>query len=191
MQPKEKVMGNWATENSNAGALKRYTPRDLTDSKDFARELQNIDNNQTLTIMDKYKSKKQLMRAVYTAKQDEINHHLDSFQNYLLARKDVESKTIALEAQKAIMLLEKDQLQLMKDIGLSHSDEISDTLIKAGTMQTEKLLQVKEAPIEAGIKLMTMQNIRTVWDKTNKRIMENVDTYMDELQQRENNLKRL
>ncbi|MDA3941881.1 MAG: hypothetical protein PF693_21640 [Spirochaetia bacterium] len=184
-------MGNWATENSNAGALKRYTPRDLTDSKDFARELQNIDNNQTLTIMDKYKSKKQLMRAVYTAKQDEINHHLDSFQNYLLARKDVESKTIALEAQKAIMLLEKDQLQLMKDIGLSHSDEISDTLIKAGTMQTEKLLQVKEAPIEAGIKLMTMQNIRTVWDKTNKRIMENVDTYMDELQQRENNLKRL
>jgi hypothetical protein len=184
-------MGNWATENSNTGALEKYTPRDLTNQKDFARELQNIDNNQTLTIMDKYKSKKQLMRAVYTAKQDEINHHLDSFQNYLLARKDVESKTIALEAQKAIMILEKDQLQLMKDIGLSHSDEISNTLIKAGTMLTEKLQQVQDAPIEDEIKQMTMENIRTVWTKTNKRIMENVDTYMDELQQRESNLKRL
>ena len=184
-------MGNWSTENSNAGALEKYTPRDLTNQKDFARELQSIDNNQTLTIMDKYKSKKQLMRAVYTAKQDEINHHLDSFQNYLLARKDVESKTIALEAQKAIMILEKDQLQLMKDIGLSHSDEISNTLIKAGTMLTEKLKQVQEAPIEPEIKQMTMENIRTVWTKTNRRIMENVDTYMDELQERESNLKRL
>ena len=184
-------MGNWATENSNAAALEKYTRRDLTNQKDFARELQNIDNNQTLTIMDKYKSKKQLMRAVYSAKQDEINHHLDSFQNYLLARKDVESKTIALEAQKAIMILEKDQLQLMKDIGLSHSDEISNTLIKAGTMMTEKLLQVQDAPMEPEIKQMTMENIRTVWNKTNMRIMENVDTYMDELQERENNMKRL
>ncbi|MCF6335414.1 MAG: hypothetical protein L3J12_06710 [Spirochaetales bacterium] len=178
-------------ENSNAGALEKYTPRNLTNQTDFARELQSIDNNQTLTIMDKYKSKKQLMRAVYTAKQDEINHHLDSFQNYLLARKDVESKTIALEAQKAIMILEKDQLQLMKDIGLSHSDEISNTLIKAGTMLTEKLRQVEEAAIEPDIKKMTMENIRTVWTKTNMRIMENVDTYMDELQEREKNLKRL
>ena len=178
-------------DNSNAGALEKYTPRNLTNQKDFARELQSIDNNQTLTIMDKYKSKKQLMRAVYSAKQDEINHHIDSFQNYLLARKDVESKTIALEAQKAIMILEKDQLQLMKDIGLSHSDEISNTLIKAGTMLTEKLRQVEEAVIEPDIKKMTMENIRTVWTKTNMRIMENVDTYMDELQEKESNLKRL
>jgi len=191
MQPKEKIMGNWAIENNNSGALEKYTPRDLTNQKDFARELQNIDNNQTLTIMDKYKSKKQLMRAVYTAKQDEINHHLDSFQNYLLARKDVESKTIALEAQKAIMILEKDQLQLMKDIGLSHLDEISNTLIKAGTMMTQKLLEVQDAPMEPDIKQMTMENIRTVWTKTNMRIMENVDTYMDELQQRKSNLKSL
>jgi len=182
-------MGNWATEN--AGALEKYTPRDLTNQKDFARELQNIDNNQTLTILDTYQSKKQLMRAVYTAKQDEINHHLDSFQNYLLARKDVESKTIALEAQKAIMILEKDQLQLMKDIGLSHSDEISSTLIKAGTMLTEKLKEVQEVPIEPDIKQMTMENIRTVWTKTNRRILENVDTYMDGLPNRESNLKRL
>ncbi len=191
MQPKENIMGNWSTEKSNSAALEKYTPRDLTNQKDFARELQNIDNNRTLTIMDKYKSKKQLMRAVYTAKQDEINHHLDSFTNFLLARKDVESKTIALEAQKVIMILEKDQLQLMKDIGLSHTDEISNTLIKAGTMMTEKLLQVQDAPMEPEIKQMTMENIRTVWTKTNMRIMENVDTYMDELQQRENNLKRL
>lgn len=184
-------MGNGSIVNSNSSALERYTPRDLTNQKDFARELQSIDNNQTLSFLDKRSSKKQLMRAVFMAKQDEINHHLDSFQNYLLARKDVESKTIALEAQKAIMILEKDQLQLMKDIGLSHSDEISNTLIKAGTMLTEKLKQVKDAPIEPEIKQMTMENIRTVWTKTNRRIMENVDTYMDELQERESNLKRL
>ena len=184
-------MGNWMTEEKNVGSLKRYTPRDLTDAKDFARELQGIDNNQALTMVDKYKSKKQLMRAVFMAKQEEINHHLDSFQNYLLARKDVEAKTITLEAQKAIMILEKDQLQLMKDIGLSHSDEISNTLVKAGEMLTEKLQLVQDSPMGIEIKQMTMENIRTVWNKTIKRIMENVDTYMDELQQRENNLKRL
>jgi hypothetical protein len=184
-------MGSWSAEEKNVNSLKRYTPRNLTDTKDFAKELQSINNNQTLTLVDKYKYKKQLMRAVFTAKQEEIDHHLDSFENYLLARKDVEAKTITLEAQKAIMVLEKDQLQLMKDIGLSHSDEISSTLIKAGTMLTAKLQEVQEAPMEDEIKKMTIENIRTVWKKTNTRIMENVDTYMDELQQRENNLKRM
>ena len=86
--------------------LRTYSPRNITDEKDFARELQSIDSNQTLTVWDKFKYKKQLMRAVFTAKQREINGHLDSFENYLLARKDVEAKAITLEAQKAIMNLE-------------------------------------------------------------------------------------
>ena len=56
---------------------------------------------------------------------------------------------------------------------------------------TQKLLEVQDAPMEPDIKQMTMENIRTVWTKTNMRIMENVDTYMDELQQRKSNLKSL
>lgn len=45
--------------------------------------------------------------------------------------------------------------------------------------------------MDPDIKIMIMENIRKVWDKTIVRINENVDTYMDELQVRESNLKRL
>jgi hypothetical protein len=114
---------------------------------------------------------------------------IESFENYLLARKDVEAKSITLEAQKAIMVLEKQQLEMMKAMGLSHSDEISETLIQAGSMLSEKLNKVEESDMPPEIKVSTIKNIRQVWDKTNRRIMESVDTYMDELYEREQGLK--
>ncbi len=178
-------MSNWTGEKNNHTELDRYTPKDLTNAKEFSRELHRIDADQTLTLLDKYKYKKQIMRTVYIAKQKEISHHLDSYENYLMSRKDVEAKTITLEAQKAIMVLEKEQLQMMKDIGLSHSDEISNTLIKAGTMLTEKLEEVEDSEMKPEIKSMVLKNIRTVWDKTNLRILESVDTYMEELYEKE------
>ncbi len=182
-------MGTWVIEDEGGGnelqPMEKYTPRDLTDSKDFSRELRNIDSNQTLTVLDKYRYKKQLMRAVFSAKQKEISHHLDSFENYLLARKDVEGKTITLEAQKAIMYLEKEQLQMMKDIGLAHSEEISNTLIKAGSMLTTKLTEIEASDMLDEIKAMTLKNVRRVWEKTSDRVMKSVDTYMDELYEKE------
>ncbi|ORC37394.1 hypothetical protein B4O97_04170 [Marispirochaeta aestuarii] len=178
-------MGTWSNEKSENRDIQRYAPKDLTNSTEFTKELHSINSNQTLTVLDKHRSKKQLMRAVFAAKQQEISHHLDSYSNYLLARKDVEAKSIALEAQKAIMVLEKEQLKMMKEMGLSHTDEIAETLMKAGLMMTEKLKEVEESRMEAEIKLMTLTNIRRVWDKTNSRIMESVDTYMDELWEKE------
>jgi hypothetical protein len=171
--------------NMNENALQKYAPRDLTDNRDFSRELRDIDSNQTLTMLDKFRYKKQLMRAVFTAKQKEISHHLDSFENYLLARKDVESKTITLEAQKAIMVLEQQQLEMMKEMGLSHSNEISDTLIKSGNMLTGKIEEIEESSMLPEIKSMTLKSVRHVWEQTNKRILESVDTYMDELYEKE------
>ncbi len=170
---------------SEDAALAKYSPKDLTNTQDFSRELRAIDTDQTLTAVDKYRYRKQLMRAVFVAKQREINHHLDTYENYLLARKDVEAKTITLEAQKAIMSLEKAQLEMMKEMGLSHSEEISDTLIKAGMMLTAKLEEIERSNIQKDIKTMTLRNVRHVWDKTNARIMESVDTYMDELYEKE------
>jgi hypothetical protein len=73
----------------------------------------------------------------------------------------------------------------MQEMGLSQSDEISKTLIKTGTMLTSKLQEVEEAAMELEIKIMTLKNIRRVWEKTNDRIMESVDTYMDELKEKE------
>ena len=171
--------------SNDADALARYTPKDITNSKDVTKELQQIERDQSLTIVDKYKYKKQLMRSVFSAKQMEISHHLDSYENYLLARKDVESKTIALEAQRAIMVLEKEQLRLMESLGLSHTDEISSTLIRAGEMLTAKLNELADSVIDEEIKKSICRNIRSVWDKTNMRILESVDTYMDELQSKE------
>jgi len=179
-------MSGWTnSEPAERTELERYTPKDLTNAKDFTGELHSIDSNQTLTLMDKYRYKKQLMRAVYQAKQMEISHHLDSFENYLLARKDVEEKSIALEAQKAITVLEKQQLEMMKELGLSHSDEISDTLIKAGTMLTSKLEEIEESTMQDDIKKMTLDHVRRVWEKTNERIMQSVDTYIDDLYEKE------
>jgi hypothetical protein len=182
-------MATWDNEDQALSdelrALEKYSPKDLTNTREFTREVRRIDTDQTLTAMDKYRYKKQLMRAVFMAKQKEISHHLDSFENYLLARKDVEAKTITLEAQKAIMYLEKEQLQMMKDIGLSHSEEISNTLIKAGTMLTSKLEEIEESGMRPEIKTLTLKNVRHVWEKTNARIMESVDTYMDELYEKE------
>lgn len=186
-------MGNWTKNDDDRGneivEMDRYTPKDLTNSKDFTRELHNIESNQTLSVLDKYRYKKQLMRAVYTAKQKEISHHLESYENYLLARKDVEGKSITLEAQKAIMVLEKEQLRMMKEMGLSHTEEISNTLIKAGTMLTDKLREIEGSDMMDDIKKMTFDNIRGVWEKTNDRILESVDTYMDELYEKENRKK--
>ncbi len=182
-------MGTWTADGRSEGqdevALARYTPKDLTDAKDFTRELHAIDTNQTLTMLDKYRYKKQLMRAVFNAKQKEIAHHLDSYENYLLARKDVEAKTIALEAQKAIMRLEQEQLQMMKEIGLEHTDEISNTLVKSGNMLTAKIEEIEASAMLPEIKQMTLKNVRLVWNKTNRRITESVDTYMDELYEKE------
>lgn len=179
-------MSGWSNDNSmERKDISRYAPRDLTDSKDFTRELHAIDSNQTLTLLDKYKYKKQLMRAVFQAKQREIEHHLDSFENYLMARKDVEEKSIALEAQKAITGLEKEQLEMMKELGLSHSEEISNTLIKAGNMLTAKLREIEESNMKDEIKKSTLEYVRRVWDKTNERIMQSVDTYIDALYEKE------
>lgn len=179
-------MAGWNSQDGNdQKELARYAPRDLTDSKDFARDLRAIDSDETLTQVDKYRYKKQLMRAVYQAKQLEIRHHLDSYENYLLARKDVEEKSIALEAQKAITLLEKEQLEMMKELGLSHSEEISNTLIKAGNMLTGKLEEVEQSKMTPEIKKETLRHVRKVWEKTNERIMQSVDTYIDELYEKE------
>lgn len=179
-------MSSWSDDDRRgSGAMERYTPKDLTNVKDFSKEIRSIDGNQNLTVVDKYKYKRNLMRAVFQAKQQEINHHLDSYENYLRARKDVEAKTITLEAQKAIMTIEQDQLQMMKDIGLSNTDEISKTLIRAGEMLTDKLIEVEESHMADEIKQLTLKNIRKVWDKTNNRILDSVDTYMDELYERD------
>ena len=57
-------MSGWTNQDpAERKELQRYTPRDLTDSKDFTQELHSIDNNQTLTLLDKYRYKKQLMRS--------------------------------------------------------------------------------------------------------------------------------
>jgi len=184
-------MGNWTQEEhektKDIVEMERYTPKDLTNSKEFTRELHNIETNQTLSVLDKYRYKKQLMRAVYLAKQKEISHHLESFETYLLARKDVEGKSITLEAQKAIMVLEEEQLRMMKEMGLSHTEEISSTLIKAGHMLTEKLAEIEESEMRPEIKKMTFNNVRRVWEKTNRRILASVDSYMDELYEKEKN----
>ena len=52
---------------SEDAALAKYSPKDLTNTQDFSRELRAIDTDQTLTAVDKYRYRKQLMRAVFVA----------------------------------------------------------------------------------------------------------------------------
>ena len=171
---------NGNNKENNAVMLKNGAV-DIVDQRNFARELQSIENNQAMGFTEKYKAKRQLMKSVLTAKQLEINHRLESYQNYLLAKKDVEAKSISLEAQKAVLQLEKQQIQMMKDLGLDHSAEISNTLIKAGNLLTEQLNEAANSRMEDEVKAMTIENIRKVWNRTNEKIMESLDTYMEEL----------
>ncbi len=166
-------------------ALMTKGPKDIADDRNLAREMQEIEMNMALSLVDKFKAKRQLMKSVLHAKQLEINHRLDSYGNYLLAKKDVEAKAITLEAQKAIMSLERQQVQMMKDLGLDHSDEVSDTLIKAGNMLQRKLNDVIESSMSEEIKQNTLTNIRRVWDRTNSKIMDSLESYMDELYEKE------
>ncbi len=158
-------------------ALMARGPKDITDDRNFTMEIQKIENNQALSLLAKFNAKRQLMKSVLQAKKQEISYRLDSYRNYLMAKKDVEAKAITLEAQKAIMALESQQVQMMKDLGLDHSDEVSDTLIKAGTMLTRKLEEVSSS-------VMT-DTIKRVWNRTNEKIMNSLDSYMDELYERE------
>jgi hypothetical protein len=160
-------------------------PKDITDDRNFTTELQKIENNQALSFLDKFAAKRQLMKSVVQAKQMEINHRLDSYRNYLIAKKDVEAKAITLEAQKAIMALERQQVQMMKDLGLDHSDEVSETLIKAGMMLQKKLEEVAGSLMSDEIKERTVMNIQRVWDRTSEKIMDSLDSYMDELYEKE------
>jgi hypothetical protein len=183
-------MASWTNENNDEkSAVAKYMPRNITNTNEFSEELRRIENNQSVGFVDKYKFKKQLMRTYFMAKQKEIDGYLDTFENYLLAKKDVEVKSITLEAQKSIMALEKEQLEVMKKMGLSHTDEISNTLIKSGNMLTEKLEEVEKSDMRDDIKKMTIDNIRSVWNKANQRILDNVDTYMDELYEKERKQK--
>ena len=160
-------------------------PKDITDDRNFTMEIQKIENNQALSLLAKFNAKRQLMKSVLQAKKQEISYRLDSYRNYLMAKKDVEAKAITLEAQKAIMALESQQVQMMKDLGLDHSDEVSDTLIKAGTMLTRKLEEVSSSVMTDTIKRRTIDNIERVWNRTNEKIMNSLDSYMDELYERE------
>ena len=50
---------------------------------------------------------------------------------------------------------------------------LSNTLIKAGEMLTDKMQMVQDSPMGPEIKIMTLENIRKVWDKTKIRIKKN------------------
>ena len=181
-------MSSWVQkEGEEDNVLQKYAPKDITNIKDFNKEVSVIENNNNLSITDKIKYKRNLMKAVFRAKQQEIDHHLDSFENYLLAKKDVEAKAITKEAQEAIMRIEHEQLKMMEDIGLTNTQEISNTLIKAAEMLTQQLEVVENSNLKPDIKEMTLKNIRKVWDKTNDRILNSVDSYIDELHKKEYN----
>lgn len=74
---------------------------------------------------------------------------------------------------------------MMKDLGLDHSDEVSDTLIKAGNMLTRKLEEVQGSSMTTDIKEQTVTRIRRVWERTNQKIEDSLDSYMDELYEKE------
>jgi hypothetical protein len=164
-----------------------YKATNIVNPKDFSNELRNIENNQSLSFFDRAKAKKQLINTYLAAKQKEIDGHLDTFEKFLLAKKDVETKAITQEAQKAIMKIENENLKVMQDLGLSQAVEMAGTLIKSGTMLTEKLKEVKKSTMTPEIKKITMDQIREIWNKTNTRIRDSVDTYMTELTEKERN----
>ncbi len=50
---------------------------------------------------------------------------------------------------------------------------------------SKKLREIEKSDMQPEIKQQTMENVRSVWEKANKRIMDSVDTYIDELYEKE------
>lgn len=176
-------------KESSSRPIDKYMPRDLSDQREISLQLSRVDNDQSLSLLDRWNFKKQLVRAYMQAKQQDISHQLETYENFLLARKDVEAKAIAQQAQNAIMHLEKQHIEMMAQVGLSNSEDISNTLIDAGRRLTKKLEEIADSDMTPEIKKMTTENVRKIWEKTNNRIMESVNTYIDELHDREKGRK--
>ena len=52
-------------------------------------------------------------------------------------------------------------------------------------MLTNKLQEIEHSEMTDEIKKMTLDHVRRVWEKTNERIMQSVDTYIDDLYEKE------
>ena len=64
------------------------------------------------------------------------------------------------------MQLEQDQLEMMKQIGLTHSNEVGNTLLQAGHMLTAKMREIESADLLPEITQQTLSNVRRVWEPT-------------------------
>jgi len=143
--------------------------------------LSEIDKIQNLTYLERRKLKKQIIKQFYEAREREIEQRLELFRATLLAKKDMELKKIAMDAQNAILGLEKDHTELMADLGIRAHTEISEMLLTLGQITTKNLDAVRKAEIDDDLKAEVVGGIKTSFTKIYKRIMEGVDAYVEDI----------
>ena len=143
--------------------------------------LSEIDKIQNLTYLERRKLKKQIIKQFYEAREKEIEQRLELFRATLLAKKDMELKKIAMDAQNAILGLEKDHTELMADLGIRAHTEISEMLLTLGQITTKNLDAVRKAEIDDDLKAEVVGGIKTSFTKIYKRIMEGVDAYVEDI----------
>lgn len=183
-------MSNWSKNSSEEREAlvevnKNWAPKKITDQEDLQRSLQDIEMNQAMNVVDKMKAKRQLFKSVFEAKQMELRHNMESYRNYLLARRDVEAKAITLEASKAITIIEGQFFTMMDEIGLVQDSKHMDTLRKAGEMYTTKLSELDDSPMLPQLKVQLQKQYQDIYDKTVARINGSLDEYIDELRRRD------
>ena len=93
----------------------------------------------------------------------------------------MELKKIAMDAQNAILGLEKDHTELMADLGIRAHTEISEMLLTLGQITTKNLDAVRKAEIDDDLKAEVVGGIKTSFTKIYKRIMEGVDAYVEDI----------
>mgnify|MGYP003563560871 CR=1 FL=1 len=184
------MSNNWTSRGDGETAiskevLDRYSPQNITDNKDLARQLREIEMNPGLGIVAKINAKRTLFKGVTQAKQMELHHHLESYENYLMARKDVEAKAISQEATRAILMLEMQYIQIMDSLGLEQNERLMDSLKKSGEMFTRKLEELSESDMLPELKVGIQQDYQAIYDKAKARIMASLDDYMNELSSKE------
>ena len=175
-------MSNIQKRSSSTNIIKS---QGKVDTQVVMEQIKEIRNNNDLSVLDKRKLIKQIVRGFHEARGDEIEQTIDLYYKTLIARKDVAEKSITLDAQKDLSQLDQEHTKVLGQMGIQIHGAISDLFNELGEITTKKLKELMEREINDDLREILYEGIMNSFRKTYKKIEDGLDTYIEELKEKE------
>lgn len=172
------------TENQVLEIEKPITGFGASSTKTINKNAIKEDKEQELWV-EAGKLNKENLRVFLKTQEIEWNHRLDVFEKALLAGKDVQIKTLALKAKTAVEQLEINHTKLMGNLVVNAKEDLFKLMIDFGKRTSKLLNDLAETEMLAPIKEMIGKDILEEWTKTQKKMKGGIDTYIEELEKKE------